>query len=118
MATHGFATRSVHAGEQPDPQTGALVPPLVTSSSFALPDAETMAAVERGDVPGYLYSRLGNPTVRALEERIADLEGAENAIAAATGMAAISAVICAFARTGDLVLFGDCVYGGTQELAT
>lgn len=115
MSNHRIATRAVHAGESPDAETGALVPPLVTASTFALPDAETMAAIERGDRPGYLYSRLGNPTVRALERKVAALEGAEGAVALASGMAAVSAIVLSTARSGERVLFGADVYGGTQE---
>ena len=68
----GFTTRAVHAGEHPDPTTGAVVPPVHLSTTFAFPSAEAGAALFAGERPGYIYTRLGNPTVAVLEAKVKD----------------------------------------------
>lgn len=108
-----LATRCVHAGQKPDPQTGALTTPLYQTSTFVFNSAEQGAARFAGTEPGYVYTRLGNPTQAALEEKVADLEGGEAALAFGSGMGAISAVIMALVKTGDHVVYGDTIYGCT-----
>ena len=95
MADHGegFATRAVHAGEAPDAQTGAHGTPIYQNTTFALGSWERFNAVYEGDDSIYLYSRDLNPTVRRLEEKVRDLEGADDCVALASGMAAISATL-------------------------
>lgn len=111
--TQGIATRCVHAGQHPDPLTGSLTTPLYQTSTFVFTSAEQGAARFAGQEPGYIYTRLGNPTQAALEEKVADLEGGEAALAFASGMGAISAVLMALVRAGDHVLYGDAIYGCT-----
>ncbi|MHB9146678.1 MAG: methionine gamma-lyase [Symbiobacteriia bacterium] len=112
----GFATRCVHAGQHPDPLTGSLTTPIYQTSTFVFTSAEQGAARFAGEEPGYIYTRLGNPTQAALEEKMADLEGGEAALAFASGMGAISAVIMALVKSGDHVLHGDAIYGSTFTL--
>lgn len=90
---YSFDTRVVHAGEAPDPSTGAHGVPLYGSSTYAFRSYEQVEAFEAGQVPHFVYARYGNPTVRCFELKMADLEGAEAAAAAATGMAAIEATL-------------------------
>jgi len=113
-----FATKAVHAGQPPDPVTGGVSVPIYASSTFVFQSAEQGAARFAGKEPGYIYSRLGNPTVRALEESIAALEGGEDARATASGMAAISNATMAIVKKGDHILAGDALYGGTHKVFT
>ena len=113
--TRGIATRCVHAGQHPDPQTGSLTTPLYQTSTFVFQSAEQGAARFAGEEPGYIYTRLGNPTQAALEEKIADLERGEAGLAFGSGMAAISAVLMALVSAGDHVLYGDAIYGCTYD---
>ena len=113
-----FATKAVHAGQKPDPTTGSVVIPIYASSTFVFDSAEQGADRFLGKQPGYIYTRLGNPTVRALELNVAALEGGEDARAAATGMAAITAVVMAIVKNGDHVVAGNRLYGGTHKLLT
>ncbi|HYF94702.1 MAG TPA: methionine gamma-lyase [Symbiobacteriaceae bacterium] len=108
-----MATRCVHAGQRPDPQTGSLTTPLYQTSTFVLESAEQGAARFAGLEPGYIYTRLGNPTTAALEAKMADLEGGEAALAFGSGMAAVSATVMALVRQGDHVLYGAPIYGCT-----
>jgi cystathionine gamma-synthase len=101
-------TRVVHAGQEPDPATGAVVPPISLASTFA------QDAV--GTHRGYEYARTANPTRAALEACIAELEGATNGLAFASGMAAEDAVLRAALRPGDHVLIPADAYGGTYRL--
>lgn len=114
----GFDTLAVHAGHGPDTVTGAMAPPVVPAVAYAFPDAETAAAVVAGRQPGTYYGRYGNPTTRALEEKIAGLEGGEAAIGLSSGMAAISSALLAFLQHGDHVLVTKDVYGGTYNFVT
>ncbi|HCX77846.1 MAG TPA: methionine gamma-lyase, partial [Firmicutes bacterium] len=77
----GFATRAVHAGQEPDPQYGALSTPIYQTSTFVFKNVAQGAARFAGEEEGYIYTRLGNPTITALEEKIACLEGGEDAAA-------------------------------------
>jgi methionine-gamma-lyase len=113
-----FATKAVHAGQEPDPTTGSVVTPIYASSTFVFESAEQGADRFLGKQPGYIYTRLGNPTVRALELNVAALEGAEDARAAATGMAAITGVVMSVVKSGDHVVAGNMLYGGTHKLLT
>ena len=103
----GFETRAIHAGQEPDPRTGAVVAPISLSTTFA------QEAV--GQHRGYDYSRSGNPTRQALEECVADLEGGRRALAFASGLAAEDAVFRTL-RPGDHVIFPSDAYGGTFRL--
>lgn len=118
MKKQGFGTNAVHAGQHPDPVTGAVSVPIYASSTFVFQNAEQGAARFQGKEPGYIYSRLGNPTVRALEESIAALEGGEDCRVTASGMAAISTAAMALCKSGDHILAGDALYGGTHKVFT
>ena len=107
-----FRTKQIHAGVTPDPTTGAILTPIHQSTTFVQPSVDEYMAT------GYSYSRSGNPTVRALEEKVAILEGGADAAAFGTGMAATNAVMLAMLNAGDHVVFSDVVYGGTYRLAT
>ena len=106
--THGFSTRAIHAGQPPDPSTGATVIPISISSTF------TQAAP--GDHKGYEYARSGNPTRAALEECLASVEGGERGLAFASGLAATTAVFQALLKPGDEVIAAADLYGGTFRL--
>ena len=108
------ATRIIHAGQHPDPATGAVSTPIYQSSTFAFKNADEGAARFQGRDPGYKYTRLGNPTVAALEECLATLEGGCGALGAATGMAAINAVYLAFLGQDAHVVGTDSVYGPSR----
>jgi cystathionine beta-lyase/cystathionine gamma-synthase len=111
------ATLAIHGGERPDPATGAMEPPIVLSSAFAFPSADDAAARFTGEKPGLIYGRWENPTVRALEEKLAVLEGAEDALALASGMAAVAASIESFVRAGDHVVLPRSLYAETSRVA-
>jgi cystathionine beta-lyase/cystathionine gamma-synthase len=107
-----FRTKQIHAGVTPDPTTGAILTPIHQSTTFVQPSVDDYMAT------GYSYSRSGNPTVRAFEEKIAILEDGHDAAAFATGMAATNAVFLALLNAGDHAIVSDVVYGGTYRLAT
>ena len=110
----GFGTRCLHVGQGPDPQTGAAAPPIYQTSSYEFPDADAAAARYALEEEGDVYSRVANPTVRALEERLASLEGGVDALATASGMGALDAASSVLAETGDNVVCAASVYGGTH----
>lgn len=110
-----FATLAVHAGETICPLTGALDTPIYQSTTFAAPNSDEMGAVYGEHKPGYMYTRYGNPTIHALEEKLAALEGGEAALAAATGMAAISTAILGYVRAGDHVVASRSLYGAAYD---
>jgi methionine-gamma-lyase len=114
----GFATRAVHlAGRMPPDLPGEpLNVPIMQTANFRFESAEVYADVLNERVPGYSYTRLGNPTVAALESAVAALEGAERGAAFASGMAAIAAALLAHLRAGDHVLASRAIYGGTNEV--
>lgn len=107
----GFRTDQIHAGVTPDPVTGAILTPIHQSTTFVQDSVDTY--MERG----YSYSRGGNPTVRAFEEKITALEGGVDATAYGSGMAATVAVMLGVLAAGDHVLIADVVYGGTYRFA-
>ena len=110
-----FATLAVHAGEAPCPITGAVDTPIYQSTTFAAVDSDEMAALYSGEKPGYTYTRYGNPTVHALEEKLAALEAGEAALAFGSGMAAISSAILGYVKAGDHVVAARSLYGATYD---
>ena len=115
----GFATRAIHAGERPDPVTHAHNTPIYATATFAFDTAaEKEDAVDRAmawDPTAYFYSRTGNPTNRALEEKIASLEGAEDCVVAASGMASVAATLFAHLASGDHLVVGDELFAITTR---
>ncbi|WP_128425492.1 trans-sulfuration enzyme family protein [Gudongella oleilytica] len=109
-----FETMVIHAGQEPDKGTGALSTPIFQTSTFCFETVEEGAAKFSKEIPGYVYSRGGNPTNRALELKCAALEGGEDCVATASGMGAIGAVLLGLVKTGDHIVCGDTIYGGTS----
>jgi O-acetylhomoserine (thiol)-lyase len=112
--TDGFHTRSLHAGQEPDPATGARAPPIYQTTSYVFEDADDAAARFSLDVEDNIYSRFSNPTVRTLERRLASLSGGTDAVATASGMAALDAATSVLASAGDNVVASADMYGGTS----
>ncbi|MFB3855274.1 MAG: PLP-dependent aspartate aminotransferase family protein [Vicinamibacterales bacterium] len=114
----GFSSIAVHAGERlPDVETRAVVSPISLSVGYEAPSAAALEAVLDNTLPGYCYSRFGNPTNAALEETVRRLEGGAAAVAFASGMAAIhGALLAAGVKAGDTVVSGRDIYGATQSL--
>ncbi|HET7714193.1 MAG TPA: aminotransferase class I/II-fold pyridoxal phosphate-dependent enzyme [Bauldia sp.] len=112
----GLHTKAIHAGLEPEKHRGAVSVPIYQSSTFAFPSAEEGAARFAGESDGPIYTRLGNPTVQALEEAVAELENGRGAVATATGMAAVSAVFLAMLKQGDHIVSTAPIYGATRKL--
>ncbi|MDT8410324.1 MAG: methionine gamma-lyase [Wenzhouxiangellaceae bacterium] len=106
----GFATRAIHSGYQGDP-SGALVPPVHLTSTFVFDDVQQGADRFAGEAPGHVYSRISNPTVEILEQRLADLEGADKALGTASGMGAITSLLWTLLRPGDEIIADRTLYG-------
>ncbi len=115
MAEHifGFRTRALHAGAIPDAQHGARAVPIYQTTSFVFKDSEDAANLFALQKYGNIYSRLSNPTVAALEERVASLEGGIGAVATASGMAAEFITFAALCQQGDHIVASAQLYGGT-----
>jgi cystathionine gamma-synthase len=109
----GPSTRSVHLCQRTDPDTRALVPPIIANSAFAYDDVETWRAVALNQAPGDIYSRNSNPTTALFEEKVAALEGAEAATSFTTGMATISTTLFALLRPGQRAVTVRDAYGAT-----
>lgn len=112
----GPHTQAIHGGFDPHEHRGAVSVPIYQTSTFAFPSAEEGAARFAGTSPGPIYTRMGNPTVQALEECVAGLENGCGAIANATGMAAVSTVLLTLLRQGDHVVGTRPVYGPSRGL--
>lgn len=109
----GFRTRAVHAGGQPDPTTGARAVPIYQTTSFVFDDTADAANLFALQKYGNIYTRIGNPTVAALEERIASLEGGIGAVATSSGQAAEFLTFAGLAGAGDEIVAAASLYGGT-----
>lgn len=109
----GFRTRALHAGGAPDPTTGARAVPIYQTTSFVFEDTQDAATLFALQKYGNIYSRIGNPTVAALEERIASLDGGLGAVATASGQAAEFCTFAALAGAGDSIVASSALYGGT-----
>jgi methionine-gamma-lyase len=124
----GFATRSLHAGEHiGQPQRASHTGAIYQTSTFVFKDAAEGADIFAGQKPGYVYTRLGNPTVMVLEAKMNALEGREvklrdpnlrvSSLAFSSGMSAISSTLLSLCSAGDTLILGDAVYGATEHLA-
>jgi len=111
-----FETLSLHAGQRPDPVTGARATPIYFTTSFVFRDADHAAALFNMERGGHVYSRISNPTNAVLEERIAALEGGVGAIATASGQAALHLAIATIASAGSHVVASRALYGGSHNL--
>jgi O-acetylhomoserine (thiol)-lyase len=111
-----FDTLSLHAGQRPDPATGARAVPIHETSSYVFRDSDHAAALFNLESAGHLYTRISNPTTAVLEERIAALEGGVGAVTTASGMAAMHLGIATLASAGDHIVASSSLYGGTINL--
>lgn len=111
-----FETRVLHAGTSPDPATGARVTPIYNTTSFSFTDTASASSLFNLETQGHLYSRISNPTVSALEERLASLEGAVATTCAASGQAALFLAISTLCNAGDHIVAARNLYGGTYNM--
>jgi len=109
----GFDTRAVHAGQRPDPETGARATPIYATTSFVFEDAQHAADLFSLQSFGNIYTRIGNPTTAAFEERMASLEGGLGAVATSSGQAAQLIALLTLAQNGDGIVASTALYGGT-----
>lgn len=112
----GFDTLSLHAGHHPDPVHGASAVPIYQTTSYEFRDADSAASLFNLERPGHVYSRISNPTVAVLEERVAALEGGVGAVCTASGMAATHLAIATLLGAGDHIVASASLYGGTMNL--
>jgi methionine-gamma-lyase len=112
-ARKGFSTRAIHHGYDPYEGQGSLNPPLYLSSTYTFATVEDGSARFAGEQPGYIYSRVGNPTTHLLEQRLADLEGGEAALVTASGMGATTSLLWTLLAPGDEVIADKTLYGCT-----
>jgi O-acetylhomoserine (thiol)-lyase len=110
---YGFDTRAVHAGQRPDPETGARAQPIYATTSFVFEDVQHAADLFSLQDFGNIYTRLSNPTTAAFEERVASLEGALGGLATASGKSAQLVALLTLAQEGDHIVSSKALYGGT-----
>ena len=111
--SYGFDTRAVHAGQRPDPETGARAMPIYATTSFVFEDVQEAADLFALQNFGNIYTRLSNPTTAAFEERVASLEGALGGLATASGKSAQLTALLTLAKEGDHIVSSKALYGGT-----
>jgi O-acetylhomoserine (thiol)-lyase len=111
-----FATLALHAGQRPDPATGARAVPIYQTTSFVFQDSDQAASLFNLEQPGYIYSRIGNPTVAVLEERLAALEGGVGAVCTASGQAALHLAIATLMGAGGHIVAATSLYGGSINM--
>jgi O-acetylhomoserine (thiol)-lyase len=111
-----FETLSLHAGQHPDPVTGARAVPIYQTTSYVFQDSDHAAALFNLERAGHIYTRISNPTTGVLEERLAALEGGVGAICTASGMAALHLAIATLLNAGDHIVASSSLYGGTINL--
>jgi methionine-gamma-lyase len=114
LTRYGRITQTIHAGQYPDPHTGAVVPPIFQSSTFAFTSSRQGADRFAGADDGYIYTRMGNPTVARFEEAVATLEGGAGGLATSSGMAALCTAAFALLKAGDHVVGTASVYGPSR----
>jgi O-acetylhomoserine (thiol)-lyase len=111
-----FDTLSLHARQRPDPTTGARATPIYFTTSYSFPDTDEAAALFNLETPGHIYSRISNPTVAVLEERVAALEGGVGAVATASGTAALHLAVASLLSAGDHIVASKHLYGGSYNM--
>ncbi|GFN23502.1 homocysteine synthase [Thermanaeromonas sp. C210] len=114
--TYRFATLAVHAGQKPDPVTGARAVPIYQTTSYVFRNADHAAALFALQEDGHIYTRIGNPTTEVFEQRMAALEGGVGALATASGQAAITLAVLNIASSGQEIVSSSSLYGGTYNL--
>src|SRR5512139_2452972 len=112
----GFDTLALHAGQSPDPATGARAVPVYQTTSYVFRDSEHAASLFNMERAGHVYSRISNPTVAVLEERVAALEGGVGAIATASGQAALHLAVATLLDAGSHIVASRSLYGGSHNL--
>jgi methionine-gamma-lyase len=115
-ADYGFATLAIHHGYNPLDYHGALNPPVFLTSTYAFATSRAGSDIFAGEAEGYIYSRVGNPTVSVLEKRLAALEGGEAGLATSSGVGALTAVIWTLLKSGDEIVADQMLYGCTFGL--
>ncbi|TKZ17284.1 methionine gamma-lyase [Shimia litoralis] len=115
---YDFSTRAIHHGYDPQSHQGALNPPIYMTSTFTFDTAESGGAMFAGEKAGHFYSRISNPTLDHLEQRIANLEGGEAGLSTASGMGAITSTLWSFLEAGDEVIIDKTLYGCTFAFMT
>ncbi|WP_315832615.1 O-acetylhomoserine aminocarboxypropyltransferase [Bradyrhizobium prioriisuperbiae] len=113
-----FETLSLHAGQHPDPVTGSRAVPIYQTTSYVFQDADHAAALFNLERAGHIYTRISNPTIAVLEERLAALEGGVGAVCTSSGMAALHLAIATLLGAGDHIVASASLYGGTINLLT
>jgi O-acetylhomoserine (thiol)-lyase len=113
-----FDTLALHAGQQPDPATGARAVPIYQTTSYVFDDTDHAASLYNLERPGHIYTRLSNPTTGVLEERVAALEGGVGAVATASGMAALFLAVATLMDKGGHIVASGSLYGGSHNLFT
>ena len=113
---HRFDTRALHAGQRPDPITGSRAVPIHQTTSYVFDSVDHAAGLFNLEVSGHLYSRISNPTVAVLEERIASLEGGVGAVCTASGQAAFHLAMATILHAGDHVVASRNIYGGSHNI--
>ena len=111
-----FDTLALHAGQHPDPQYGARAVPIYQTTSYVFPDSDYAASLFNLERAGHIYSRISNPTVAVLEERLAALEGGVGAVCTASGQAALHLAIATLMSAGSHIVSSKNVYGGSYNL--
>ena len=114
--TYRFDTLALHAGQQPDPATGARAVPIYQTTSYSFTDVDQAASLFNLEITGHIYSRISNPTVAVLEERIAALEGGVGAVCTASGQAALHLAIATLMGAGDHIVASRNIYGGSHNV--
>ncbi len=110
-----FDTLSLHAGQRPDPATGARAVPIFATTSYTFPDTDQASALFNLEAPGHIYSRMSNPTVAVLEERLAALDGGVGAVCTASGTAALHLAVATLCSAGDHIVASKNLYGGSYN---
>jgi O-acetylhomoserine (thiol)-lyase len=110
-----FDTLSLHAGQRPDPSTGARAVPIYATTSYTFDDTDEASALFNLEAPGHIYSRISNPTVAVLEERLAALDGGVGAVCTASGTAALHLAVATLCSAGDHIVSSRNLYGGSYN---
>ena len=118
MKSFGFSTRQLHAGYDVDPTTMSSAVPIYQTTSYNFQDTDQAARLYTLEEPGFIYSRLSNPTTAVFEARMASLEGGSAALATSSGQAALTAAVLALCKAGDHIVSIRTLYGGTTTLFT